>query len=65
MAEYCARHMPEFLQSNMSYKSGDLPTALRELFISCDQKLLEKDVISEMKTYGLNEAGTEGEEDSR
>ena len=51
VAEYCSRHMPEMLQSNASYKSGDLPTALRELFMTTDRKLLEKEVIRELKRY--------------
>ena len=66
VAEYCSRRMPEMLQSNSSYKSDDLPTALKTLFMHCDRKLLEKDVIREMKQY-MEGAGEddEAESDSR
>ena len=66
VAEYCSRRIPEMLKSNLSYKSGDLPTALKTLFMHCDRKLLEKDVIREMKQY-MEGAGEddEAESDSR
>ena len=65
VAEYCARHMPKFLQSNASYKSGDYPTALRELFMETDCKLLEKDVIRELKRYVAGVKDTESDMDAK
>ena len=67
MAEYCSRHMPEMLQSNLFYKSGDLPKALKQLFVDTDKKLLEKDVIRELKRYvaGVVDYESEVEVDSR
>ena len=65
VAEYCAKHMPELLQSNALYKSGDLAAALREVFVECDRKLLEKEAIQEMKRYGCKDTQGEEEENSR
>ena len=62
VAEYCSRHMPEMLLSNATYKSGDLSAALKELFMTMDKKLLEKDVIRELKSYVSG--GVEGESDA-
>ena len=59
VAEYCSRRRPEMLQSNSSYQSGDLQLALKEVFLLADRKLLEKDVIKELKCY---EAGVKGNE---
>ena len=55
------------LQSNASYKSGDLSAALKELFMTTDKKLLEKDVIRELKSYirGGKEGESDAEVDSR
>ena len=47
VAEYCSRCVPEMLQSNLSYQSGE------EVFLLGDRKLPEKDVIKELKCYGL------------
>ena len=59
--------MPEMLQSNACYKSGDLPTALRELFMTTDRRLQEKEAIREMKGYetGKKEGDEDMEVDSR
>ena len=69
VAEYCSRRMPEMLQSNASYKSGDLPTALRKLFMETDGKLLEEDAVRELKRYVAGakegESDTEVQIDSR
>ena len=67
VAEYCSRHMPEMLQSNSSYQSGDLQSALKEVFLLADRKLLEKDVIKELKCYvaGVKDNETDIEIDSR
>ena len=49
------------LQSNAAYKSGDLPVALQQLFMETDRRLLEKDVVRELKRYV--EGAKEGESD--
>ena len=51
VAEYCSKHMADMLLSNSSYFSSDFPTVLKELFIETDRKLLEKDVVNELKRY--------------
>ena len=67
VAEYCSRRMPEMLQSNSSYQLGDLQSALKEVFLLADRKLLEKDVIKELKCYvaGVKDNETDIEIDSR
>ena len=55
--------MPEMLQSNAAYKSGDLPGALRQLFMETDRRLLEEEVVKELKRYveGAKDCGSEME----
>jgi protein phosphatase 1G len=61
VAEYCSRHMPGMLQSNAAYKSGDLSAALKQLFMETDRRLLEEEVVKELKRYV--EGAKEGESD--
>ena len=53
--------MPGMLQSNAAYKSGDLSAALKQLFMETDRRLLEEEVVKELKRYV--EGAKEGESD--
>ncbi|XP_078599728.1 protein phosphatase 1G-like isoform X2 [Branchiostoma floridae x Branchiostoma japonicum] len=56
VAEYCAKYLPEHLQSMQLYKDGNLTDALQEGFLSFDEKLTQEDVVNELKQLaGLSE----------
>ena len=63
VAQYCARHLPEFLKNLQEYKTGDLKSALEQAFIEFDKLLIEPSVIEELKKLAGSEYGQSGDEE--
>lgn len=67
VAQYCARHLPNFLKNLEEYKAGDLKSALEQAFLEFDKLLIDPNVIEELKKLAGSEyvasGGEEDEED--
>lgn len=60
VAQYTARHLPNYIKKIQSYKDGQLEVALEEAFLQFDKHLTEPAVVEELKAL----AGTVDDSDA-
>lgn len=60
VAEYCSKHLPDFLKKIEKYTKGEFEEALKEAFLEFDAALTTAEVIEVLKTIaGRKEDGIE------